>query len=248
MEWRFGEPAPRHGGTGARACADRTGCACWWPARKPRRRPARNSAARPRSCPHATAISGCATPARSLPEREHGAVALRFRTNGWGGKFDLPDDATVGDDIARLAGAPVRKFDFVLEGGAIEHDGEGTILTTRQTAAQRQSQWLDGSRSRSRAARSLRREARSSGSTKASLNDHTDGHIDNIARFVGAGPRGVPIPCRRRRPQCRHPGRDRARRSKRRRDARGPQARSDPHPDARPGRGRRWAKPRPPRT
>ena len=26
-----------------------------------------------------------------------GAVALRFKTNSWGGKFDLPDDATVGD-------------------------------------------------------------------------------------------------------------------------------------------------------
>jgi agmatine deiminase len=62
-----------------------------------------------------------------------GAIALRFSTNGWGGKFDLPDDATVGDDIARLAGTPIRKFDFVLEGGAVEHDGEGTILTTRGT-------------------------------------------------------------------------------------------------------------------
>src|SRR3989304_4967233 len=48
---------------------------------------------------------------------EDGAVALRFRTNGWGGKVDLPDHATVGDDIARLAGAPIRKFAFVLEGG-----------------------------------------------------------------------------------------------------------------------------------
>jgi len=62
-----------------------------------------------------------------------GAVALRFRTNGWGGKFDLPDDTTVGDDIARLSGTPMRKLDFVLEGGAIEQDGEGTILATRQT-------------------------------------------------------------------------------------------------------------------
>ena len=30
-----------------------------------------------------------------------GRVALRFATNSWGGKYDLPDDATVGDDIAR---------------------------------------------------------------------------------------------------------------------------------------------------
>ena len=53
------------------------------------------------------------------------AVALRFTTNSWGGKYDLPDDATVGDDIARLAATPVRRFDFVLEGGAVDHDGEG---------------------------------------------------------------------------------------------------------------------------
>ena len=65
--------------------------------------------------------------------RRDGAVALRFKTNSWGGKFDLPDDATVGDDIARLAGLPVLSFDFVLEGGAVDHDGEGTILATRQT-------------------------------------------------------------------------------------------------------------------
>ena len=82
------------------------------------------------------AISGSATPARSSPAPSTAPIALRFRTNGWGGKFDLPGDATVGDDIARLAGTPALKFDFVLEGGAIEHDGEGTILTTRADPAQ----------------------------------------------------------------------------------------------------------------
>ena len=43
---------------------------------------------------------------------EDGAIALRFRTNGWGGKFDLPDDATVGDEMARLAGTPVSPIRF----------------------------------------------------------------------------------------------------------------------------------------
>ncbi len=114
-------------------------------------------------------------------------IALRFKTNGWGGKFDLPDDETVGDDIARFAGVPTRRFDFVLEGGAVEHDGEGTILTTRADAAQRQSQRLERGEGGSRASRRVRRTRRSSGSTKASTNDHTDGHIDNIARFVGPG-------------------------------------------------------------
>jgi len=117
---------------------------------------------------------------------EGGAVALRFRTNGWGGKFDLPDDATVGDDIARLAGAPIRKFDFVLEGGAVEQDGEGTILTTRQTLLnENRNGWTE------RHAEAALRDAFGAKKViwldRGLVNDHTDGHIDAIARFAGPG-------------------------------------------------------------
>ncbi len=117
---------------------------------------------------------------------EHSAVALRFRTNGWGGKFDLPGDDTVGDDIARLAGVPVRTFDFVLEGGAVEHDGAGTILTTRQTL-------LNDNRNGWNEAEAEAALCEALGARKiiwldeGLLNDHTDGHIDAIARFIGPG-------------------------------------------------------------
>ena len=117
---------------------------------------------------------------------ERGAVALRFRTNGWGGKFDLPDDTTVGDEIARISGTPVRKFDFVLEGGAVEQDGDGTILATRQTLLNaNRNGWTEAQ------AEAALREA--FGARKiiwldqGLLNDHTDGHIDTLARFVGPG-------------------------------------------------------------
>jgi agmatine deiminase len=115
-----------------------------------------------------------------------GAVALRFKTNSWGGKYELPDDATVGDEIAEIARAPVRRFGFVLEGGAIDHDGEGTILTTRQTL-------LNANRngwSQANAEAALREafDARTIIWLDEGLkNDHTDGHIDNIARFVAPG-------------------------------------------------------------
>jgi agmatine deiminase len=113
-----------------------------------------------------------------------GAVALRFTTNGWGGRFDLPDDAVVADEIAGLAGVALKRFDFVLEGGAVEHDGEGTVLTTRQTL-------LNANRNgwTKEAAEAALQE--SFGTRKivwideGLANDHTDGHIDNIARFVG---------------------------------------------------------------
>jgi agmatine deiminase len=113
-----------------------------------------------------------------------GPVALRFKTNSWGGKFDLPDDATVGDEIARYSSMPIQRFDFVLEGGAVDHDGKGTVLTTRQTL-------LNPNRNgwRKEEAEAALRQA--FGARKiiwideGLKNDHTDGHIDNIARFAG---------------------------------------------------------------
>jgi agmatine deiminase len=115
-----------------------------------------------------------------------GLVALRFETNAWGGKFDLPDDATIGDDVARLAGTPIRRFDFVLEGGAVEHDGEGTILTTRQTLLNpNRNGWTkDEAEAALRQAFGAKKIIWIDEGLK---NDHTDGHIDNIARFVGPG-------------------------------------------------------------
>jgi agmatine deiminase len=113
-------------------------------------------------------------------------VALRFTSNGWGGKFDLPDDATVGDDIAKLADIAIRRFDFVLEGGAVEHDGKGTILTTRQTLLNpNRNGWTKAE------AEAALREA--FGAKKiiwideGLKNDHTDGHIDNLVRFAAPG-------------------------------------------------------------
>jgi agmatine deiminase len=112
-----------------------------------------------------------------------GPLALQFRTNGWGGKFDLPDDAFVGHDIAQLTGRRSRSFDFVLEGGAVEHDGNGTILTTRQTL-------LNANRNGWSEAEAEAALTRAFGARKiiwldeGLRNDQTDGHIDNLARFV----------------------------------------------------------------
>ena len=116
--------------------------------------------------------------------RPGGLIALRFRQNGWGGKFDLEGDDTVGDDIATLARTPIERFDFVLEGGAIEHDGDGTVLTTRQTLLnENRNGW---SKTEAEAALRTALGAKTIIWIDEGLaGDHTDGHIDNIARFVG---------------------------------------------------------------
>ncbi len=119
-------------------------------------------------------------------QTSQGPVALRFSNNGWGGKFALDGDDTVGDDIARIAEVPVRRFPFVLEGGAIEHDGAGTFLTTRQTLLNHnRNGWTE------RDAEAALRDAFGARKViwvdQGLRNDHTDGHIDNIARFVAPG-------------------------------------------------------------
>ena len=112
-------------------------------------------------------------------------LALDFRFNAWGGKyppFDL-DDA-VAAHMARILGADSAGLDMVLEGGSIDVNGEGALLTTercllnanrnpglnrgeieqalRLTFGVQQIIWLDD----------------------GIVGDDTDGHVDDISRFV----------------------------------------------------------------
>ncbi len=114
-------------------------------------------------------------------------VAARFRFDGWGGKYVMDGDEDLAARIAALAGTPSFAFDFVLEGGAVEPDGDGTILTTRQCL-------LGGARNPGldQAALDARLRFALGVDTivwldRGLANDHTDGHIDTLARFVAPG-------------------------------------------------------------
>lgn len=110
---------------------------------------------------------------------------VKWIFNVWGNKFpDLKIDANIPDKIAGWTNTEILEPGIVMEGGAIDVNGEGTLLTTEQC---------------------LLNPNRNPGLNKADyerffsqylgvnktvwlkqglVNDHTDGHIDDIARFV----------------------------------------------------------------
>ena len=57
---------------------------------------------------------------------------LDFTFTGWGGKFDASLDNAMTRELEKYYGAPVETVDMILEGGGIESDGKGTLLTTSE--------------------------------------------------------------------------------------------------------------------
>lgn len=120
-------------------------------------------------------------------------LARRFGFNGWGGKYLMHGDQEIGAELARDAGLDVTVADWILEGGAIDGDGTELVATTEQCL-------LNPNRNPQLSRADIaQRLARDLGFTRVLwlgdglINDHTDGHVDNLARFVAPNVLALPV-------------------------------------------------------
>ena len=130
--------------------------------------------------------------------RDHGAIfvtrdgtrgteglALDFRFNSWGDKYPPYDlDDAIPPQMAGVVGVPCESIDMVLEGGSIEVNGAGALMTTEQCL-------LHPNRNPTMTREDI--EARLGDYLGVSqviwlgdgiVGDDTDGHIDDLTRFV----------------------------------------------------------------
>lgn len=137
-------------------------------------------------------------PSNDTWARDHGFISLLditngakrqlldFRFNAWGGKFEASLDNEISRNMLALKpemGEYVDNLDFELEGGSIESDGRGTILTTAQCN-------LNDNRLRG-SLNDVERELKQRLHAQRILwlhhggleQDDTDAHIDTLARF-----------------------------------------------------------------
>jgi agmatine deiminase len=121
-----------------------------------------------------------------------GRHGVDFDFNGWGGKYDLPGDETIGERLAVESGLPCTRAGWILEGGAIDGDGSGTLITTEQCLLNpNRNPGMGRSDVEAALARDLGFE-RFIWLGEGLKNDHTDGHVDNLARFVAPGRVAIP--------------------------------------------------------
>lgn len=114
-------------------------------------------------------------------------IPVKWQFNGWGGKFPHSQDCAVGYKILEIMGVD-NFFDVpvILEGGAVEVDGEGTGITTRSCLLNPNRTELD-EQQLSQIIKNYFGLEKLIWLDNGLVGDHTDGHIDMVARFTPSG-------------------------------------------------------------
>lgn len=112
---------------------------------------------------------------------------LKWQFNGWGEKYDERGyvfDNLIPHKISQFCQVPVVEFDFILEGGSLDSNGCGTILTSKSCL-------LNHNRNAQFSMQEIETVVKKCfGATNlvwvddGVVGDDTDGHIDDVARFI----------------------------------------------------------------
>ncbi|WP_304544672.1 agmatine deiminase family protein [Sulfurimonas microaerophilic] len=110
---------------------------------------------------------------------------LNFTFNAWGGKFEAELDNKMSRAIASVYSVPLEDVDLILEGGGVESNGEGLILTTSECM-------LNPNRNKELTKEQMTQKLKECFGAKEVLylnhgylaGDDTDSHIDTLARFI----------------------------------------------------------------
>lgn len=148
---------------------------------------------------HGARVRVWAVPMDDAWVRDTGPVVLAdgggacFRFNAWGGAgggcyAEFGRDAGVGRAVCARFGLRAREVGFVLEGGAVVSDGEGTVIATRESVLNENRNGAVGERE----VEGVLREALGAAvviwvGLGAAFDRDTDGHADNLVMFTRAG-------------------------------------------------------------
>jgi len=132
--------------------------------------------------------------------RDHGPISvwdnerlllLDFQFNAWGGKYEFSLDNAITGNLHRqgIFGVNIQTVPFVLEGGSIESDGQGTLLTTRCLLKPTRNPGMDQPQIESTLKEQLGIQRILWLQHGELLGDDTDAHIDTLARFTS--PTGI---------------------------------------------------------
>lgn len=120
-----------------------------------------------------------------IDEDEDEALLLDFTFTGWGGKFDASRDNAMSQSIKNIYGARMEKINLVLEGGGVESNGAGTLLTTSQCLLNpNRNPHLDKNKTEALLKKELGVEQILWLNHGYLAGDDTDSHIDTLARFI----------------------------------------------------------------
>lgn len=127
---------------------------------------------------------GMAEPHKPFPIPHSPVAATKWRYNAWGDKYPHDLDDLVAGRMAEILGVPRLDCDMVLEGGSIDVNGAGALLTTEACL-------LNPNRNPDLSRDEIERRLRAGLGVEEILwlgdgiaGDDTDGHIDDLTRFV----------------------------------------------------------------